>query len=159
MAERRSKFKPISSFVGFLAGIGEFGNLVTKRADGTILALTQPCVDATITVGAESVDVRQITITLKDRRGNAINYAQLVEIGVYTSAAGVDFIATGGSTGIAIGANGKLLAVVAKKLFKAISNTSGVISLTWTDTGTETFAIGVKLPNGRVVMSSAQANA
>jgi hypothetical protein len=52
----------------------------------------------------------------------------------------VDFVATGGSTGIAIGASGKLLAVVAKKVFKAISTTAGVIALTWTDTGT---AVGI----------------
>jgi len=159
MPTLRAKFKPLSVVAGVAVGLGEFGHLVTKLADGSILNLLQPAVQASISVGAEVADVRTITITLKDRRGNPINYAQLVEIGVYTSAAGVDFVATGGSTGIAIGASGKLLTVVAKKLFKAISNTSGVIALTWTDTGTETFAIGVKLPNGRVVMSTAQANA
>lgn len=159
MPTLRAKFKPLSVVAGVAVGLGELGQLVTKLADGSILNLLQPAVQASISVGAEVADVRTITITLKDRRGNPINYAQLVEIGVYTSAAGVDFVATGGSTGIAIGASGKLLTVVAKKLFKAISNTSGVIALTWTDTGTETFAIGVKLPNGRVVMSTAQANA
>jgi len=150
-----TKFK---SLFGWELGIGALGELVTK-VSGAIIRLTQPCVDCSITVAAEITDVRQITITLKDRKGVAINYAENVEIGVYTSAAGIDWVATGGSTGIAIGASGKLLAVVAKKLFKAISNTSGVIALTWTDTGTETFALGVRLPNGRVVMSTAQANA
>lgn len=158
MTTLRAKFKPISTVAGVLAGLGEFGHLVTKLADGSILNLLQPAVQATITVGAESTNVRAITITLKDRRGKAINYAENVDIIVYSSAAGTDFIATGGSTGIEIGASGKLLTVVAKKLFRAISTTAGVIALTWTDTGTETFAIGVRLPNGRVVMSTAQAN-
>lgn len=159
MPTQRAKFKPLSPVAGVMAGLGEFGQLVTKLADGSILNLLQPACQATITVAAEITDVRQITITLKDRRGVAINYAQMVEIIVFSSAAGTDFVATGGSTGIAIGASGKLLTVVAKKVFKAISTTAGVIALTWTDTGTETFAIGVKLPNGRVVMSTAQANA
>jgi hypothetical protein len=119
------------------------------------VALVQPCADASITVGAESVDVRAITITLKDANGNAINYAEQVDIIMLASAAAADFAATGGSTGIAIGASGKLLTVVAKKLFKAISTTGGVIALTWTDTGTESVAVGVRLPNGRIVPSAA----
>lgn len=149
---------PFKSIKGEWLGIGAKGNLAQKLK-GAIVAITQPAVDATITVGAESTDVRQISITLKDAYGNAINYAEMVEIVVLLNSGGTDFVATGGSTGIAIGASGKLLTVIAKKLFRAISTTAGVIALTWTDTGTEAAYLGVRLPNGRIIVSAALTNA
>lgn len=114
--------------------------------------------NATITVGAENANVRNITIQLKNRLGRNINYAAEVDVVVLLDAAGVDYVATGGSTGIAIGASGKLQAVVAKKRFKARSTTAGVIALTWTDTGTEAAYLGVVLPNGKQVVSAALTN-
>lgn len=121
--------------------------------------LAHEAVDATITVGAEAANARAITITLLDSRGRAITRATQVEIVVLLNSGGTDFVATGGSTGIAIGASGKLLTVVAKKLFWGITTTAGVIQLTWTDTGTEAAYLGVRLPNGNVVISAALTNA
>lgn len=115
--------------------------------------------NATITVGAESGDVRNITIQLKNGLGRNVNYAAEVDIVVLLNAAGTDYVATGGSTGIAIGASGKLQTIIAKKRFKARSTTAGVIALTWTDTGTEAAYLGVILPNGKQVISSALTNA
>jgi len=120
--------------------------------------ITQPCVDCSITVGAENTNVRAITIQLKDARGNDINYVETVEIIVYGAADMKSFAGTGGSTGLAIGTDGALLAVVAKKYFLATSEADGDIDLTWTDTGTESVAVGVRLPNGRVVVTDAFAN-
>lgn len=131
------------------------GNL---KAKGGSLAVTQPCVDASISVSAEDTNVRTITIQLKDAHGNDIDYVETVEIIVFTSAAMTAFATTGGSTGIAIGTDGALLAVVAKKYFIATSEADGDIDLTWTDTGTESVAVGVRLPNGRVVVSDTFAN-
>lgn len=131
------------------------GNLQARGGD---INLTQPCADASITVGAEDTNVRAITIQLKDANGNDINYVETVEIIVFSSAAMTAFAGTGGSTGLAIGTDGALLAVVAKKYFLATSEADGDIDLTWTDTGTETVAVGVRLPNGRVVVSEAFAN-
>ena len=126
--------------------IAEAGNLVSNGKQ-----IHSPCVDATVTVSPTTTSPRAITITLKDSEGNAIDYAENVELIVYSSTAMTDFTTTGGSTGLAIGASGKLLAMVAKKLFKAISTTSGVIALTHTDSGTDACYLGVLLPNGRVV--------
>jgi hypothetical protein len=114
---------------------------------------------ATITVGAEASDVRAITVQLKDASGVNITYAAEVQLVMLLNAGGTDYVATGGSTGIAIGASGKLQAVIAKKRFHAISTTAGVIALTWTDTGTEVAYLGVKLPNGKMVVSAALTNA
>ena len=127
-----------------------------RNASG--LQLTRPCVDASITVGAENSNVRAITIQLKDGAGKDINYVETVEIIVFSSAAMTAFAGTGGSTGIAIGTDGALLPIVAKKYFLATSEADGDIDLTWTDTGTESVAVGVRLPNGRVVVSDAFAN-
>jgi hypothetical protein len=116
--------------------------------------ISQPCVDATITVSAEGATVanqRDISITLKDARGAAINYAEMVELIVFSSSAMTNFTTTGGTTGIAAGASGYILALVAKKVFRAISTTAGVIAVIYTDTGTDAAYLGVRLPNGRIV--------
>lgn len=142
------------SLHGRRLGLSREGNLV-----GNGIALSPACVDATISVGAESTNVRAITIQLLDANGNDIDYVETVEIIAFTDATMTAFATTGGSTGIAIGTDGALLAVVAKKYFIATSEADGDIDLTWTDTGTEQVAIGVRLPSGRVVVSSAFANA
>lgn len=143
-----------TSLHGRKLGISPVGNLA-----GNGLAITQPCVDASITVGAENTNVRAITIQLKDANGNDIAYAETVEIIVFGAADMLSFAGTGGSTGLAIGTDGALLALVAKKYFLATSEADGDIDLTWTDTGTESVAVGVRLPNGRVVVTDAFANA
>jgi hypothetical protein len=118
--------------------------------------VTQPCVDATITVGAVGTDDRTITIQLKDANGADINYVATVEIHMFLTADRLAYAVTGGSTGIAIGTDGALLALTAKKSFLATSEVDGDIDLTWTDTaGTPEVAfLGLRLPTGRYVMSS-----
>lgn len=144
----------LTSLHGKQLGITQKGNLA-----GNGIQVTRPCVDATITVGAEATNVRAITIQLKDINGNDIDYVETVELIVFADSTMTAFASTGGSTGIEIGADGALLAVVAKKYFLATSESDGDIDLTWTDTGTEAAYLGVRLPNGRVVLSSALTNA
>lgn len=141
-----------------LQGDRRFGQAAAGHLTSNGIAISQPCVDASITVGDESANVRAITIQLKDANGADIDYVETVDILVFSSAAMTAFATTGGSTGIAIGTDGALLTVVAKKHFIATSEADGDIDLTWTDTGTESVAVGVRLPNGRVVVSAAFAN-
>lgn len=145
--------KVLTSIEGRKFGLSAEGNLV-----GNDLEITREAVDASIVVGAENTNVRAITIQLKDLNGADIKSRQKVNIHVFADANGDAFVATGGSTGIAIGTDGALLPVVAKKSFIAISEADGDIDLTWTDTGTEVAFLGVELPNGRIVMSSSLAN-
>lgn len=139
------------------------GRKLGTTSEGAVSAqgkrVTHPCVDATITVGDESSDVRNITIQLLDAYGNDVSEVAQVGIAVYADDEGTAYASTGGSTGIAIGTDGALLDVVAKKYFLATSEADGDIDLTWTDTGTETVAIGVILPNGNVIISEEFANA
>lgn len=139
----------LTSLHGRKLGLGSAGQLIAGETE-----ITRPCVDATVTVGDESTNVRAITIQLKDANGADIDYVETVEIIVFLNAARTAFVVTGGSTGIAIGTDGALLALVAKKVFLATSEADGDIDLTWTDTGTEAAFIGVRLPNGRIVMGS-----
>lgn len=142
-----------------LTGDRRFGVAAAGHLTSNGIAITRPCVDATITVGAEATDARAITIQLKDANGADIDYVETVEIILFLNAAMTAFVVTGGSTGIAIGTDGALLTVVAKKYFLATSEADGDIDLTWTDIGTEAAYLGVRLPNGRVVVSSALTNA
>jgi hypothetical protein len=115
--------------------------------------------DASIVVGAEVANVRAITIQLKDEHGADVAYRATVKAYVLADANGDAFVTTGGSTGIAIGTDGALLADVAKKAFTLISEADGDIDLTWTDTGTEVAYLMLVLPNGRRVISDALTNA
>jgi len=144
----------VTSLHGRRCGIGEKNELQSNGIE-----ISRPCVDASITVGAEVTNVRAITIQLTDSNGDDIDYVETVEIIVFANAAKTAFATTGGSTGIEIGTDGALLALVAKKLFLVTSEVDGDIDLTWTDTGTESVALGVRLPNGRIVMTAAFANA
>lgn len=146
-----------TSLHGRRFGLGDSNELVSNE-----IQITRPCVDATITVSAEGATVanqRDITIQLLDADGNDIDYAEEVELTLFLTADRLAYVVTGGSTGIAIGTDGSLLTIVAKKHFLCTSEADGDIDLTWTDTGTEAAFLGVKLPNGRYVMSSTLQNA
>lgn len=117
-----------------------------------------PNMGATIVVGAENANVRAITVQLKDGDGVDLAHRAAVLIAVLLDADGDAFVVTGGSTGIAIGTDGALLAIVAKKLFLAISEADGDIDLTWTDTGTEAAYLAVIRPDGRIIASAALTN-
>lgn len=154
MARSQTDLANFVSNLGRLLGISPAGNLTSLG-----IPLNQPCVDASITVGAEAGDARAITIQLKDSEGRDIDYVENVMAVLYLNAARTAFVVTGGSTGIAIGTDGALLALVAKKVFLLTSEADGDIDLTWTDTGTEAAFLGLHLPNGRVIMSDALTNA
>jgi len=136
--------------------------LGTRGTDGALLAneveLASGCADASITVGAEAGDARTITIQLKNADGSDRAQVDNILAALYLNSAMTAFATTGGSTGIAIGTDGALLALVAKKAWWLTSEADGDIDLTWTDTGTEPAFLGLFLPSGRVVVSSALTN-
>jgi hypothetical protein len=144
----------MKSILGRSLGLGVKGNL-----EGNDIDITPKCADASITVGDEATNVRAITIQLKDANGDDIDYAEQVLITLYADAAKAAYVTTGGSTGIEIGTDGALLALVAKKVFLATSEADGDLDLTWTDTGTEAAYLALTLPNGRTIMSDALTNA
>lgn len=145
--------RPYKSIVGRRLGQGGNGQMVANSLD-----ITPKCADASITVGDEDTNVRAITIQLKDAYGADLDYAELVKLYVFSDATR-QALATGGSTGIAIGTDGTILIThTAKLIFEIMSESDGDIDLTWTDTGTESVVLGLLLPTGRWVMSDAFAN-
>ena len=142
----------LTSVKGKKLSVATNGNLV-----GQDLRVSHPAVNATITVGAESTNVRTITIQFTDAYGEDVAEVVPFELHVFSSAAGTAY-ATGGSTGIAAGTDGAALAVVAKLIFACTSESDGDWDGTWTDTGTESVAVAVKLPNGCMVITDAFAN-
>lgn len=149
--------RALKSILGKRLGINAYGQLESNG-----IALSAKAVDATISISAEGASVanqRDITITLKDANGNAVDEATVFEIVMFSSSAMTDFVATGGSTGIAAGASGKIQAIVAKKLFRAITTTAGVCQVIYTDTGTDAGYLAVRLPNGKVVAGGLVTNA
>jgi len=126
--------------------------------------ITQPAVDATITVSAEgatTANTRDCVVTLLDSEGVAIDYVEEIEVHMFLTADRLAYVVTGGSIGITLGAagGGALLINVAKKAFYCTTEATGILDLDWLDTGTEAAFIGVRLPSGRYVMSTALTNA
>ena len=147
----------LTSIKGRRFGLGNKNQLISNEIE-----ITQPAVDATILVSAEgatTANTRDITIQLLDAKGDDIDYVETVEIIMFLNAARTAFVATGGSTGIDVGTDGALLDIVAKKTFLATTEADGDLDLEWLDTGTEVAFLGLRLPNGRIIMSAALTNA
>jgi hypothetical protein len=120
---------------------------------------THPAVNVVFTIGAEVSNVRNLS--LQFRNANKRNIAEEVMYDLFVFAgASLALASTGGSTGIADGGAGSIFqTVVAKMQFRCLTNAAGLSEFTWTDTGNESVRLGVKLPNGNVMLSSAFANA
>lgn len=112
--------------------------------------------DAVINVGANQA--AGISIQFNHPDGSPIALPQDFDLYVATVDAGglINGLAvTGGSTGIAIGANGFIAATpVAKKVFKVFTDKNGLCKLTWTDIAAEVARLAVRLPSGRLVVSA-----
>jgi hypothetical protein len=148
------------------APVGPFKSLFGRKlqfdAKGTFVSneksVSSRAVGASIAVTDETTNVRGVTVTLKDANGDAITYQEIFELFVF-STTGRTALATGGSTGLATDTAGLILKTVTAKLYFVVqTNASGVANFTWTDTGTESVSITVRLPNGNTVSSAAFAN-
>lgn len=149
------------SIKGQYIGVGDGGELVSKQ-NGVEYPITRKAVHAVITISAEgatTADTRDITIQLKDARGVNIAYAEQFEIVMFASSAMLDFVAAGGSTGVVQGTVGKLLAVVAKKIFRCMTDATGAWNGTYLDTATAAGYLAVRLPNGRIIGGGTVTNA
>lgn len=111
----------------------------------------------TFTIGAEDTNVRLIEIQFKNRAGANIDYVQPFLLAVFSSAA-MTALSSGGSTGLAIGTDGLLEPLVAKKIFLGTCEATGHWDGTWTDTATAAACLAVMGPGGVWTLSDAFAN-
>jgi hypothetical protein len=137
-----------SEFGSRRSGWGPQGQLCQED-----IPITDSAVDVVISVGA----TQAAGITLQFNHSDGSPIAHIIDFDLYVvKTDGTDVATTGGSTGIAIGANGKIVAtVVTKKVFKCFSDVNGLFKATWTDNATEAAALAVRLPTGRRVVSAA----
>lgn len=122
------------------------------------IRVTQPAVDAVITIPTPPTSGYTLTVQLNDANGNPIAECQDIEATIYADAAGLALATTGGSTGLAAsGASTGIIKAtpVAKKVFALRTNAAGLWSGSWTDNAAEVCYLGIRLPNGRTVFSSA----
>jgi hypothetical protein len=105
------------------------------------------------TVGAEAGDVINVAVQLNGKGA----LAQRASVFAYLSddAAGDSVVATAPSGAVAIGTDGLMIDVVAKKAFMLTSEADGDIDINITEAGTDTFYLIVVLPNGELAASGA----
>lgn len=127
-------------------GIGHDDQLVSHGVD-----ISSQAVDATITVGDEATNVVTITAQLTKADGSDVDAVCFFEIVLATAGDGTALGAPSPSTGLAVGTDGAIRALVAHQHYLATCEADGDIDLTWTDTGAGTTYIGFRLPSGRVV--------
>jgi len=111
-------------------------------------------VDATITVGAEVANVINVAIQLKDYLGNDLTAPSYVRAYFCTTSAGTTKELTTVSTETAIGTDGEILIVTAKKEYMLLSEADGDIDIDITDTGTNDTYLAIVLPTGRIIVSA-----
>ena len=138
----------LTELFGRLLGIGHKGQLIAGTSE-----ITSPCANCTITVGTETTNVIPITIQLEKADGSDLDEVGVVELLIFGDAGKLS-AGDGGSTGLALGTDGALISTLeAKKHLVVSSEADGDIDLTFTDTGTSAYYLGVKLPNGNIIMS------
>lgn len=119
-----------------------------NKLDGAPLA-------ATLTPGAEAVNVINVAIQLQD--GNAADLAVRGSVMAYLSndANGDSIATTAPDGGWAIGTDGLLIPVVANKAAILVSEADGDIDISITESGAATWYLILVLPNGKLVASTA----
>lgn len=115
-----------------------------------------PC-DCTITVGAEATNAITVTVQFKDVDGNSIAEAVHGRCFLSDLSTGIDLLNTAHDGGVAIAAGGGaiLLEDVTDKVFSFVTNATGAIALTATESGAKTAYLVVCLPDGRIKVSGA----
>lgn len=109
----------------------------------------------TWTVGAEAANAITVTGVVKGPNGRALANTVL-DVYLSGTASGADIVGTAPTGGVAVGANGKILAsLVANKMVKVRTDSDGIFKLVLTDTGTPTFYLHAVLPDGTTVASGA----
>lgn len=135
-----------TSIHGRRLGLGASGELISNEK-----RITSPALGVTIAVATASTSPRPITLQVTDTDGNALAEITRIGISIYTTAAMTAY-STGASTGLAASV-GLLDTVTASAEFVGTTNSSGAMTLSWTDTGTAACIIVVTLPNGCFVVA------
>lgn len=112
--------------------------------------------DASFTINTEAANAITVNVAVKTNRGQAaITSRRALTCYLSDAATGAGVTATAPATSVAAGANGKVDALVTKKVFLCTTNASGALDIVITETGMATWYLVVVMPDGRLVVSSA----
>lgn len=112
---------------------------------------------AVITVGAEATNVVNCAIQLYADEDAQVELENVATVDYWLSddSGGAGVAATAPDGGIAIGTDGDIHELVAGKAGYLTSEADGDIDVDVTESGTDTFYLVIKLPTGRLIVSSA----
>lgn len=133
-------------------------NLSDLASDATArsnLGVYEKMAAPTIAVGAESTNVINVTVQLKDAAGDDLAVRGSVLAYLSDDANGDSIAGTAPDGGVAIGTDGLLIAQVANKAFQLVSEADGDIDIDITESGADTWYLILVMPDGRLVASEA----
>lgn len=107
------------------------------------------------TVGTQAGDVINVALQLNDANGVALAVRGALYAYLSDDANGDSIAATAPDGGVAIGADGLAIPLVADKAFLLVSEADGDIDLDIEESGADTWYLVVVLPNGKLAVSGA----
>jgi len=111
---------------------------------------------ATFSPAAGGTDETLVTITVKDRAGNAVTGPVVFDVLLSDASSGAGLTATTADGAVAAGASGVDLAtLVSKKALRVQTTAAGVYILSITDSAKTGFRVVAQLPGRKAVVSSA----
>ncbi len=128
----------------------------SEFSEGAIAELQNVFLDASFTIGAEATNAITVNVAVKTNRGQAAVASRRALMCYLSDAStGAGVCATAPATSVVAGTNGKLDAIITKKVFIATTNASGALDIVITETGAATWYLVMVMPDGRLVVSSA----
>ena len=108
-------------------------------------------------IGAKAANAINVALQLQNAQGKSISGVAHVEAYLSDNADGSTLTATVPTSTTVIGVNGKILVVgVTDKVFTLITDSSGRVDLTFTQTASPvTYYLVVRMPDGSLVVSGA----
>ena len=124
--------------------------------EGAIKEIQDAYLDASFTINTETANAITVNVAVKSNRGQVAVASRRALICYLSDAStGAGVCATAPATSVAAGTNGKVDALIAKKVFLVTTNASGALDVVLTETGVATWYLVVVMPDGRLVVSGA----
>lgn len=124
-----------------------------KRVGQFVEGFLDSIMGASFSIGDEDTNAIVVSIQLKNEHGDDLSSVQGVWVGIFANSGGTAFNTSDYT--IAAGTDGDLVQVVADKLLFCTCEADGDLDISLTIAGASTCYLGVILPSGKIVMSSA----
>jgi hypothetical protein len=130
------------------------GRSATKVPPGKSPFYSNLVGDAAFTLGAETANARVVNVQLKDQNGRNLTKKGCVKAYLSSDANG-NAVAAAPDGAVVAGATGIVFQPVAKTYFTLVTNASGSVDISITDSTVRTMYLVLLLPDGSVKVSPA----